>query len=57
MSWEEDAREEELADRRAEARADAAEDYHDGDGERFGFNVCVRGDCVEPCGEYGGCKR
>lgn len=26
-----------------------------GDGERFGFGVCVRGTCVEPCGPEGGC--
>jgi hypothetical protein len=25
--------------------------------ERFGFGVCVRGDCAEPCGDFGGCKR
>lgn len=26
-------------------------------GERFGVSVCSRGDCIEPCGDYGGCKR
>lgn len=25
--------------------------------ERFGAGVCLRGDCVEPCGEFGGCRR
>lgn len=33
-------------------------DEPDGDPrERVGFGVCVRGDCVEPCGDFGGCKR
>lgn len=26
-------------------------------GERFGFGVCITGACIEPCGDYGGCKR
>lgn len=25
--------------------------------ERYGFGVCVRGDCAEPCGQFGGCVR
>ena len=26
-------------------------------GERYGFGVCRRGNCIEPCGDFGGCKR
>jgi hypothetical protein len=46
----------------AEAEADLPErddhdDYDDGDpGERFGFGVCARGTCIEPCGPNGGCN-
>jgi hypothetical protein len=45
-----------------EARRDAFEDAREDDehaapGERFGFGVCSRGTCVEPCGPNGGCVR
>lgn len=26
-------------------------------GERYGFGVCARGNCDEPCGPNGGCVR
>ena len=42
-----------------EDRPDPSE-YMDEDavpGERFGFGVCRRGTCVEPCGPNGGCVR
>lgn len=50
-----DEREPETSDER-DARMERIDDEAR-DGERFGFGVCVRGNCVEPCGDFGGCKR
>ncbi len=40
-------------------QADQDDDVYDpSDGkERYGAGVCMTGQCVEPCGEYGGCAR
>jgi hypothetical protein len=42
---------------RQQAKLEAAmdEDDDDGTGERYGFGVCRRGNCDEPCGPNGGC--
>lgn len=49
-----DEHEPETSDER-DARMERIDD--EARGERFGYGSCVRGDCVEPCGDYGGCKR
>jgi hypothetical protein len=41
----------------APERDDAADDYDAAPGERFGFGVCARRTCIEPCGPNGGCVR
>lgn len=42
-----------------ESWVEEANDYHpEAESiERFGYGVCVRGNCDEPCGDFGGCKR
>jgi len=42
-----------------ECWVESAEDYRPEaePNERFGYGVCRRGDCAEPCGDFGGCKR
>lgn len=48
----------EIEDRAALEEQLEDEELEDPDGdpdERYGFGVCARGTCIEPCGPNGGC--